>query len=133
MGIWSTPAAAPSSYPCLSIRHRGTDESPVALLDWRPSREYQDRVYAAHDVVIVIDDYIVRYSSLQAHYPLVLFLHNCLRGFRGGGGVPLCMSLRPILHQPLHLTAHSLVPRPLLSAILYINQSVNQYKNIYNI
>ena len=37
--------------------------------------KYQDRVYAANDVVIVLDDDIVRYTSLQTQYPLVLFLH----------------------------------------------------------
>ena len=37
--------------------------------------KYQDRVYAANNVVIVLDDDIVRYTSLQTQYPLVLFLH----------------------------------------------------------
>ena len=34
--------------------------------------EYQDRVYAANDVVIVLDDDIVRYTLLQARYHLSL-------------------------------------------------------------
>ena len=40
--------------------------------------EYEDRVYAANDVVIVLDDDIVRYTSLQTQYPLGLFLHYLL-------------------------------------------------------